>query len=1224
MQQYTYRIPDSGTELEKLLKDIQEEHIVGDLKRTLILFLTKVSDLNTVQKYLSMVREAFPGYPLMGSTMLGPVTEDVIFEDQIQLSVLTFETSFVSLHRYMISKPDASEPPLSAADASLPAKEAGRLFADDLSAVEDAKGVLCYCAGVHTYPDLFLSMLPGSLNHVPIFGMPAGGCSIKQLGEDRVFFGDQMLVDAVVTCTFSGEDLHIHAGSSFGWFPIGHEMEVTSGDGFGLVTEIDHKNPQEVYARYLHLHDAKPSYADFCAFPLVTGTGTSLTSRVPNVFDEHGFRFKALLQPGDKVSLAYARERDLLSQSLRLANDFIRFVPQGLISTVCLNRRVLLGNELADRELYFFQRACTKTVIQCGAGEFLRLHGKGGHRNSTCVLAAFREGNVKNHAPLISDPEIEHLPVRNAALTDHLLSFLEETSKDLQYAATMDQMTDLFNRPTIEKMLKAAAKEWHPGLNLVVFMFDIDNFKNINDQYGHDAGDEVLCKAASVMKSTLAKEGIGGRWGGDEFFCYSTKSSLSEFMEYADLIRRKIAEESFGKVKRITISGGIAEMRSEITDFHDLYQRVDRAMYHSKHFGGNRITAYKDEYQHEISAPENYYQFSPEKRAALERLEFPLGIYQLPDPKKPSDYHPVLLSDGLCRMFRTNRSTLMNYLGSKSYRRVHPDDAGRLIRAASSFARMTEQSVICRMLVGGQYHEILFHEIKHIMEDGTPLFYVHYTDLSTIRDNNRSAYQQYIESQKDMFMRDAVTGLPNIHYYQSFAHGTLEEIRNKDLVPAILFMDIQGMHSYNDRYGYVAGDDLLRKTGELLRRTFSGQTMCVRYTEDHFVVVTGEEDIIGLIGDMRQEFMKQVSSDLVDLKAGIYYYEDPKENEVSAVDKARAAVDYIHDDPQAYACVYDENIRELNHQRDYILDHYQEALEKGWIEVWYQPLIRTLSGKICGYEALARWRDPVYGLLSPAQFIKTLEERHLLVHLDLYVVGKVCRQIRKSLVDGRSDVFVSVNLSRHDLEYPEIHAKINEICDGYGVPHGNIHIEITESALVRNEDAIQDHIRRFHEDGYSVWLDDFGSGYSSLNVLQKFDFDCLKIDLMFLRNTNERTKILLNDIVDMAKRLRMETLTEGVETEEQFDYLHSIGCGIVQGYYCSKPRSFDELEEEMQKRSIELENAEDHVLYRSLSLVNVLDVATPQPSQGGEGEDCREGQIRSSCGDGNTLFYADY
>ncbi len=284
---------------------------------------------------------------------------------------------------------------------------------------------------------------------------------------------------------------------------------------------------------------------------------------------------------------------------------------------------------------------------------------------------------------------------------------------------------------------------------------------------------------------------------------------------------------------------------------------------------------------------------------------------------------------------------------------------------------------------------------------------------------------------------------------------------------------------------------------------------------------------------------------------------------------------------------------------EYIISHIDEAAASGAIKVFYQPVYSVLSRSVYSFEALARWDDPVLGFLSPADFIPILEDERLIYKLTLAVLESVCAEIERRAAEGRS-FFVSVNISRSDFFVADLHERINEVLRRHNVVPSSIALEITETALYGHEDDIRRHIEEFHRDGFSVWLDDFGSGYSSLNTLQHFDFDLLKIDMQFLRNPTERTEAIIQEIVDMSKRLGMKCITEGVETKRQLDFLTDIGCFYVQGFYISRPVPIDDLSSTMLLKGIGIETMDDHRFFGDISLVNVMLKTDPYIGKGFE------------------------
>ena len=239
--------------------------------------------------------------------------------------------------------------------------------------------------------------------------------------------------------------------------------------------------------------------------------------------------------------------------------------------------------------------------------------------------------------------------------------------------------------------------------------------------------------------------------------------------------------------------------------------------------------------------------------------------------------------------------------------------------------------------------------------------------------------------------------------------------------------------------------------------------------------------------------------------------------------------------------------------KTYILSHLNQAIEEGWIRPYFQPVVRTVSRKMCSVEALARWEDPEKELLPPNCFIPILEQNKEIHRLDCCIVRQICQLYRKNVLRHEEVVPCSFNLSRLDFELCDIFSYVEENVKEYEIPREMLHIEITESALSDNPEEIKKNIARFQNAGYQVWMDDFGDGYSSLNTLKDYKFDELKIDMVFLRNFNFRSRTIIRSVVDMAKEIHIQTLAEGVEDIAQFEVLEREGCQNIQGYLFSRP-----------------------------------------------------------------------
>ena len=267
---------------------------------------------------------------------------------------------------------------------------------------------------------------------------------------------------------------------------------------------------------------------------------------------------------------------------------------------------------------------------------------------------------------------------------------------------------------------------------------------------------------------------------------------------------------------------------------------------------------------------------------------------------------------------------------------------------------------------------------------------------------------------------------------------------------------------------------------------------------------------------------------------------------------------------------------------------FHEAIDSGLIRAFFQPVVRSLTQRIMGVESLARWFKPDGDMLSPADFIPDLERYELINELDMEILRQACVLYDDLRRCGTPISCVSVNLSRLDFEQSDLFEKICSVLEAYSVPHEAIHLEITESFMLEDAESFEKTFRRFKEAGFSVWLDDFGSDYSSLNVLQSYSFDVIKFDMLFLRKLSVKGRDMLASLIGMAKTLGIHTLTEGVETNEQREFLIDVGCEAQQGFYYARPIPKEDLIVQINQKPEMLETSEDKKYWDEIGRVNFV------------------------------------
>ncbi|MCR4901345.1 MAG: EAL domain-containing protein [Butyrivibrio sp.] len=263
----------------------------------------------------------------------------------------------------------------------------------------------------------------------------------------------------------------------------------------------------------------------------------------------------------------------------------------------------------------------------------------------------------------------------------------------------------------------------------------------------------------------------------------------------------------------------------------------------------------------------------------------------------------------------------------------------------------------------------------------------------------------------------------------------------------------------------------------------------------------------------------------------------------------------------------------------YVIENIDKACEKGWIKVYYQPIIRAITGKLAGVEALARWDDPEVGFLMPDKFITILEDNNLIIKLDCFILNKVCEDINDRISNGLQPVQASINFSKLDFFAGNMLSVIEETVKRNNISRDLIHIEITETTIASDEEFMKKTIDEFRDRGYAIWLDDFGSGYSSLNVLKDYSIDVLKLDMRFLSSDTKKSRTVLQSIVNMAKDIDISVVIEGVETDEQIRFLKSIGADFLQGYFYSKPREKSTMDQFLMEKNISIERRKWHKFY---------------------------------------------
>lgn len=434
------------------------------------------------------------------------------------------------------------------------------------------------------------------------------------------------------------------------------------------------------------------------------------------------------------------------------------------------------------------------------------------------------------------------------------------------------------------------------------------------------------------------------------------------------------------------------------------------------------------------------------------------------------------------------------------------------------------------------------------------IFYIIYDKLNFKIKLQRIAYT------------DNLTGANTIDKFVIDANKIL--CKNTQVKYALLYIDIDKFKYINDLFGYEVGNEILRNLTKIIKRNIFEEEMFARISADNFIIIMKyieEEDItkrlktifeeLDLFNNNQEEKYKLV------LSCGIYFILPEDRDINSIIDRANIPHKMAKGGHKSSYAFYDNKIHDQEIKEKEMENTMFSSLENKEFIIYLQPKIELNTGEIQGSEALVRWKRPDKGLIPPNEFIP-FERNGFVINLDLYVLEEVCIYLRKWIDAGINPVTVSVNVSRIHLYCNNFIETYKNIIDKYNIPAKYIELELTESIIFDNFDILIDIMNNLKKIGFLISMDDFGSGYSSLNMLKEIPMDILKLDQKFIMETynSKRSKIIVTKVIEMAKELGMKVISEGVETEEQFKLLKEVKCDMAQGYLFGKPMPIEEFE----------------------------------------------------------------
>ena len=776
----------------------------------------------------------------------------------------------------------------------------------------------------------------------------------------------------------------------------------------------------------------------------------------------------------------------------------------------------------------------------------------------------------------------------------------KEKEEQLKDSLEKDSLTGVYNLQVIEDKIRTRLQ--NPALQLPCWLIilDVDNFKLINEADGHLVGDAVLCMVEDELKSSF-KDSLLGRVGGDEFMIFAegiSKEELEERLQTLNHTVRGVYEDKERDI-RISCSIGVVRCTGANKEFEKLFQWADYALYQIRQNGKNGyliITAGKKGMLPESSyiKREQEEDYVREETVVHSVEELVLFVLELLDNVPDRESGLKMASDRVCSFFdiddivyismenkykekkyhwsRRDKRQKEEYILQRSdkawrYINEHFDERGILALGSNEIQWMPGEQVGAIFFVRTGEEDaaqgcIAFIDRKRDRDwsgekEGL------YRLAGILLNHLQQLYESEQEKNKIEFQinYDAVTGLPKYQKFISLAGQYMRE--HPEGRYHFVYSDFSNFQYINELYGYTEGDKILKAFAEKLRSMREG-IWFTRVTSDHFAgLLEGEEadDVMDAYLTMSREFCVEMNrlydqSNLI-MVSGFSSVQDVKEMPSSAIDRANVARKYGKDTASTVVVVYNQTIKEKNEAEKAILASMATALENGEFQAWLQPKVSLKSRKVVGAEALVRWRRADGTMIYPDSFIPVFEKNGFITNVDFAVLDQILAYLRSAMEQGEQLVPISVNFSRRHNENPGFVDEILSRLEKEKIPAGLIEAEITESIFMLDLSALTNNLRRLKESGIAISIDDFGSGYSSLNLLASVDADIIKLDKKFLTYTDEDSKgpVIVKYLVKMMKHMGYKVIAEGVETEEQLLLLDNADCDMVQGYYYARPMS---------------------------------------------------------------------
>lgn len=855
-----------------------------------------------------------------------------------------------------------------------------------------------------------------------------------------------------------------------------------------------------------------------------------------------------------------------------------------------------------------------------------------------------------------------------------------------------DSLTGLLCRTAFMRRFEELIASEPSDAKHAMLMIDVDNFKRINDNFGHAVGDQALKEIAETLKSVIREGDLLGRLGGDEFLLCSRNIPSQAVAEQRAIQMQTLMRKTFSVDITLSASIGIALYPYDGRDFNTLYHASDLALYTAKANGRDTVAFYdnvtadqrksddtasdsgkkriskrmlvidddpasvelikatfRDAYAIEVCADEKHvlsllhrFGLSPsvvllsldisqqDSYAVLDKIRSAEVFKAIPViafsksgdsagitsalQHGANDFFQTPIDESLLKIrvdsamsgakserLRAQNAYLQKRLSDDSKFRSVFENTGTVVVeydwqnhsftydpniSTYIWGRFDDRS-IWQIFMSDMVADVkdvrvmqqLIYEVandKDRMSDTfdlllkTPNKTKHWFTMNVFKRVNDlnitskiiltflDVNDNILASKKLRFQaeHDELTGLLN----RSCFIKTMEDMVKKKPGGAyvLLCCDINDFRFINERFGRAEGDKLLRYSAEKLLVHSESLNGCVgRLSNDVFaILLPNTPGMFSRTTAIIQSFFEDYPLNVkITGRAGAYIITNPTTSADLMLDRAAIARNTIKGKFDSWLAIYDESFNEKQRREKDISDRMEAALADGQFDVFIQPQFHHATSQLVGGEALVRWIDPQKGLILPNEFIPIFEKNGFITKLDEYVWERTAQYLNEWIKCGIEPVPISVNVSREDTNCPDLCKKLVDIVEKYSIPINLFRLEITESLFAQDTKRLVSVVEQLHEAGFLIEMDDFGSGYSSLNILKDVPVDILKLDMRFFTGNDNlgRGGMIINAVMRMSRWLNIPVVAEGVEIRDQAEFLLSVGCPTIQGYIYEKP-----------------------------------------------------------------------